>query len=420
MYKKLVSAAAATGLMAYAVLPVLGATTVQITGNGVGSVNDASVNYSTETTVNQNNDADIDNDVDVDASTGNNNAKYNTGGEVGVLTGNADVNVGIVNSVNTNVADVECCEGQDADVLIEGNGADSQNYVDLRSDVLHSIDQDNDADVDNDVDVKAKTGGNNANLNTGSFDGNDSVVVLTGDSTVGVTLATLANSNFARIGGNGDDNPTASFRILGNGAGSWNDIDARLDKENSIDQDNDADVDNDVDVDAATGYNDANFNTGGEVVIQTGAADVTANVLNAVNFNSANIDCGCGWDILAKISGNGADDGRLGGSNLIDLRLDSLIAYDQDNDADLDNDLEDLDASTGKNDANSNTGDVDGSDPAIITSDANVSATVENTANSNVIGGFDFPDFEWPFDSDMEFEWDFDFSGFLGMIGLSK
>lgn len=422
-YKKIATAAASLGLIAQATFPVLGSTTIEIVGNGAGSYNETNVGSTTETNVSQSNTANIDNDVDVDANTGYNDANYNTGGDVAVLTGDADVAVNVVNDVNKNAAEVECCEAQDTNVLIEGNGAYSQNYTNLRTRTENNVDQNNDADIDNDVDVDANTGHNNANLNTGSTEGDDSVAVLTGNAKVSVGLLNEANTNMALISGDSEENPWVGLHIIGNGAGSWNDINANLAKENNISQDNDADIDNDVDVDADTGYNDANFNTAAEVLIDTGygdgGADVTAFVVNDVNFNYANIDCGCGWDVFAKIAGNGAEPygDREESGNVIDLRLASLRNYDQGNDADLDNDLEDLDAKTGKNDANSNVGSVEGSDPAVLTGDAYADAYVENSGNSNVIGAFELPDFDWDFDHD--FDWDFDMSAFWALFGMS-
>ena len=58
-------------------------------------------------------------------------------------------------------------------------------------------------------------------------------------------------------------------------------------------------------------------------------------------------------------------------------------------------DLEDIDADTGDNDANDNTGSVEGSDPAIDTGDAKVVADVANVVNDNAAGLGVELDFGW-------------------------
>ena len=81
------------------------------------------------TTINQTNDATVSNDVTSSAKTGGNDANFNTGGGVTVTTGNAKVTSDVSTSVNSNAADVACCGTGGADVLIQGNGANSQNMV---------------------------------------------------------------------------------------------------------------------------------------------------------------------------------------------------------------------------------------------------------------------------------------------------
>ena len=65
-------------------------------------------------------------------------------------------------------------------------------------------------------------------------------------------------------------------------------------------------------------------------------------------------------------------------------------------------------ALTGDNDVDKSTGSVDG-DPAIDTGDALINAAVQNSGNSNVIGGM--PGFEWPAMPDFGgYEWNFGFN----------
>lgn len=370
----------------------LASTTIEISGNGYDSKNEAEVKQSNETTVVQNNYANIDNKVEVKADTGNNSASKNTGGDVLVTTGDATVDVTIENMANQNSAEVENCNCEsDTNVLIKGNGADSKNDAEVKKYNDVSVYQDNKAYIDNNVDVNAKTGANRTDKNTGG-----DVKVYTGDANTTVDLSTAANVNSARVSGNGDSGEVSAM-IVGNGADSRNDIELKFDNDLLIAQDNKADVDNRVDVYAQTGANDANKNTGGDVLIYTGDATADISVDNMVNFNAADADCGCVLDVLAKVHGNGADS-----KNDIEARFDEDTEAYQDNKAYLDNDVKDIFLKTGYNDADKNVGEV-GSDPAILTGDATGTVDVSNTSNVNTFGDADFelPDFHFDFSFDM-------------------
>lgn len=368
--------------------PAIAETTIQITGNGSGANNLVDVSQEQSTTVVQNNDADITNTVDVDADTGNNDANFNTGGDTTVLTGNSNVDVNVENILNKNVANAECCEPGDVNVLIEKNGANpyedqrdpkDPNTVLLEMETETSIFQDNRAKVNNDVDVDAETGENDANYNTGG-----EVTVLTGKADVDVNLSTAANLNVAEVSGSAEK--SVSAQIVENGAGSNNLIDLDFETENLISQTNWADVRNHVDVDAETGENEAKFNTGGDVTIWTGDATVDVEVENLLNFNHAVLDCGCALDdLFTKIDHNGAYSRN---TILMDFDFnedDEETGTFQTNRVRLNNDLRDLDAETGENDANFNGGDA-GDDPAVITGNSDVEVDVVNTVNANVSG----------------------------------
>lgn len=68
---------------------------------GAYSRNESEVKIKNETDVDVNNCADVDNDVDLHVNTGRNEAKFNTGGEVNITTGNASANVSVSNTVNS-------------------------------------------------------------------------------------------------------------------------------------------------------------------------------------------------------------------------------------------------------------------------------------------------------------------------------
>lgn len=377
-------------LNALAPLSFAQSTDIQISGNGAFSDNTANVSTSNDVRVTQDNNANINNDVDVDANTGNNDANFNTGGDTTVRTGDANVDVSVTNVANKNVASVTNCCSQSTDVLISGNGAYSDNTVRLDSDNNVRLTQDNYARINNDVDVDANTGDNDAKFNTGG-----DVAIVTGDADVDVDLLTMVNANSAMIGGGDGDGGTLSARILDNGAFSDNSIRLDFDNDVRLNQDNRAHVDNDVDVDADTGRNDANFNTGGDVDVVTGDANVDVNVDTLANFNAANIDdCGCFSDVLAEIDGNGAFS-----DNSIRADFDNDLRLSQDNDLRLHNDV-DVDADTGHNDAEFNTG--SNGDTSIDTGDVNSGVDLNNHSNVNLLNaGSDMLD-------DLEFSFDFD------------
>ncbi len=413
-FKTRLTTAIATGsVLPHALAPVTFAqTTIEISGNGAGSENEVNVTQNTTTTVTQSNQAYVDNDVDVDADTGDNDANFNTGGNVTVSTGNANVTANVSNNLNKNVAQVDCCvAGGNTDVTISGNGAFSDNDVELNQDSTTTLNQSNYANVDNDVDVDADTGGNDAGFNTGDGD----VTIRTGNATVNATVNTTANANWAKVGGNNQGGTgNVSLRILDNGAGSENEILANLSNTTNLTQSNQAYVDNDVEADADTGDNDANFNTGdGDVTIVTGNAQVDASIDNWVNFNAADVDCGCVFGgLLAKIAGNGAEPGfSSDDDNTITVTLGGLQSYSQGNYSNLDNDLDELATETGDNEASKNTAGSNG-DPSVVTGNAKVNASVSNEGNHNILGDVTLPSLP---DIDFDVNWA-EFWAFFGMF----
>ena len=166
--------------------------------------------------------------------------------------------------------------------------------------------------------------------------------------------------------------------ISGNGADSNNDAVVEVENDTNVTQSNTANFDNNIDGDANTGDNDANKNTGGDVTVKTGDATVNATVNNSANQNWAEVDCCSNNNLEIKISGNGADsDNTVNYDNA--GREGNDINIDQHNYAYFDNDIKYLDAKTGNNDANENTG----GNVEIDTGDASVTVAVTNWANAN-------------------------------------
>jgi len=404
--RKLITSIATGAILLNSLTPFAFAnTTIEISENGSSSDNTANVSTSSNTTVVQNNDANVSNNVDANATTGGNDANDNTGGDVVISTGDAETNVDVSTAVNANHADVDGCNcDNDADVLISGNGYNSDNDANLTTTNDVNVFQDNAAKISNDVDANAKTGDNDANRNTGG-----DTVILTGDAEASVDVENKANANIAKVGGN-NGGSDIDLRILGNGANSDNTIDLQTKQLILLVQNNDAYVYNDIDAKAKTGGNDANDNTGGDVIINTGNAKAWVEVDNMVNFNAADVDCGCLTDVLAKISGNGVDS-----DNDIKAKIKKDLSVFQDNASDLYNYV-DAKAKTGHNDAKRNTGPVDRIDPVeIMTGDSTSWTDVENSGNVNVFG----PKFDWwvfPEGFDFDFDFHLDLSALLSLL----
>lgn len=421
--KGVITALASGALLLNSFVPVFADTTVVINGNGSGSENYTTVNQTTTTSVTQTNTADVTNKVDSSASTGGNTASFNTGGSTTIGTGDATSKTVVANDLNSNTAQVSCCAAAgDTTVKVSGNGAFTDNTVKADLSSTTSLGQSNSADVYNHVDANASTGENKASLNTGG-----NTTIGTGDATTDVKVVTAANSNVAMVGGpTAPVTPSASFEITGNGSGSDNFVLADLSRVSAVTQTNEADVTNKVDASAKTGYNTADFNTGGDVLIGTGMATAKAAVDNMVNFNYAAMDCGCAWDVTAKIAGNGA--GSIGDNgfdwlfapashNTLELGLTSVQALGQGNSADLYNKLDDVKAKTGGNTDTLNTGPVQGDPSYVFTGDAFTQSGVSNSGNVNVDGGT-LP-LDWPFgNTTVSFNWNW--SGLLAWFGMSS
>ncbi len=403
-YKTRLTTAIATGaVLLNALAPMAFANTITVTGNGASSLNSVNLSSNTTTVVNQTNNLNVNNDVDAKATTGGNSANYNTGGNVTVNTGAANTSVNVSTAANVNKANVDCCnKGGATNVTVDGNGAKSLNAVDLNKDKTIVLSQDNNAYVTNDVNAKADTGKNDASFNT---DGN--VTINTGKATTNVSVDTKANANVAKIGGGQGASNGDTVTITENGVGSANFVGLGLSSAIVLAQDNAAKINNDVDAKANSGKNDATFNTGGEVTINTGAAKTNVDVNNLVNFNAADVDCGCLLDgVDVKIGKNG-----VGSDNEVAADLSNGLWVAEGNAAALNNDV-DGNAKTGKNDASFNTGDPSG-DPSVVTGAADSQTDVSNAGNVNLYN--QGATLHLPGDWNFDFQWDL--HGLLGFLG---
>lgn len=381
--RKIAATIASLSILLNIAAPAYAVTTQQITGNGSYSDNNISTVNTNEKTVVQQNDAHVTNDINAQASTGNNDANDNTGGGVTVATGNAASTVDVSTRVNLNeVRNINPSNTGSDPLVITGNGSNSDNDISSVNSQSTSIYQQNYADIENDIDADANTGNNDANRNTGG-----DVAVITGHAAADVTVSNTANANVADLGnGNSASVVEPDMTISGNGSGSDNDISIVRDQALTLVQQNDALIRNSISANPDTGNNDANDNTGGDSMVDTGMALATVMVDNMANFNFANVgNEALVAPALSKINGNGS----ASENDLSTVLVDSMdIFQGESGDTadlfDVNNSVNAL-PDTGLNHLNRNTGSVLG-DPMLISGHAVSDVTVSNTGNANIFG----------------------------------
>jgi len=258
----------------------------------------------------------------------------------------------------------------DTNLTVSGNGALSNNAVNVVSASNTVVNQTNNANITNNVHSDASTGGNSSNFNTG---GNSTI--STGDANNTVNVSNAANLNEANVSC-GCGNGATSVNVTGNGAYSESGVNVTNANEVFLNQNNDANFQNNVTANSNTGKNDSSFNTGGSTTIWTGNASDNVNVTNKANANLATVggssDPNAGGSSVV-ISGNGAFS-----DNGVDLANVSAVVVDQSNDANIGNNIK-ANAKTGDNESQFNTGGNNG----IKTGNATDGVNVDNMANFN-------------------------------------
>lgn len=323
---------------------------------------------------------------------------------------------------------VSGCGGPGGTAQNTGNGAYSDNNASNSSQTNNNTNQNNNAVVGNTMNLVANSGDNDASFNTGGDN-----VIYTGDANVSANALTFANNNIAGnvtygvvniygnlrgdiiipdfTGGNVDNDGTSTnVANTGNGADSNNNASNSSSISNNTNQTNNANIVNDLNINANTGGNDVSYSTGGDNAVKTGNTTVDANVVNIANTN---INGGTWWLVFINQAGNwigklvGSPDGStMAGSEGTEFTVgpdgqvnvsnggngagsnntasnDSSVSNttNQSNTADIHNTLN-LDANTGGNTANYNTG----GNNAVVTGDANVIANIVNFVNNNIVG----------------------------------
>ncbi len=261
------------------------------------------------------------------------------------------------------------------DLVIVGNGSESNSTIDMQSSSTTTVVQKNNTDVDNKVKVSADTGNNTASDNTGG-----DARIQSGDSTTVVELENVAGSNVAEVERCGGCDDGTNIVIDGNGTDTTNLVDYDRNSATTLFQTNNTEFDNEVNVDATTGGNQVDDNTGAdEAVVVTGDANVAVSASNMADSNTASVHGGNSDSdsdnsgVNLWIHGNGSDS-----RNTMRLDLKNTTLLSQMNDTQVANKFR-VDADTGSNTVSDSTGGM----VAVGTGDANVYANVDNAAGFN-------------------------------------
>lgn len=315
----------------------IGDTSVLNSGNGSDSVNTVDLNLIANNNTFQNNDASIENNLILNADSGHNDASRNTGGNSDITTGDANVAANVINMANNNIAGnviygvvnifgdlignillpegavgIAGCCGTDVNLANKNNGSDSTNTINYDASLADNYVQFNELTLDNMLYMDANTGDNQTSRNTS---GNNTIA--TGDSRIDAQVLNVANNNI--VGGDwwlvivneagnwvgkilgapagsffggseglamtADQNGMVNVANNGNGDNTTNTVNVDHQQNNNVTQMNNANIQNNIQLTANTGENDASRNTGGSSNINTGDANIIANIVNFANNN---------------------------------------------------------------------------------------------------------------------------------------
>lgn len=303
-------------------------------GNGANSQNSAISNSSAENGVFQTNDAAVGNSMTLSANSGDNTSSFNTNGNTTITTGDANVSANVLNFVNNNISGnvifgvVNIYGTLEGDIILpdytitnlgsqisaqnSGNGALSQNDASSVVNNSNSAFQNNDADIVNNLVINGQTGNNSSGfttdgdttVKTGQTNAQANVLNVTNTNTqnapVWLVLINEAGKWFGQLlgvpeGQNFTGSDGVRFEIgsedqliasnNSNGAGSVNNVTTTTNNSSNTNQNNTAAINNTLNLSANTGGNRTDFNTGGNNNINTGNANIIANIINFANNN---------------------------------------------------------------------------------------------------------------------------------------
>ncbi|KKP48252.1 MAG: Mucin-like protein [Candidatus Woesebacteria bacterium GW2011_GWA1_33_30] len=169
--KKLATGVVSATVAMMSFVPMVFGANLEIIDNGVGSDNTIVVTNSSSCTVSQKANTNVDALIGASASTGGNTANGNTGGTVGITTGDANAaSTMTVTGGNNSATDPCCCTplAVPPTTEISGNGVNSTNNIVVANTKDTTVRQRARTRVSALVKAKAKTGKNTANGNTGA------------------------------------------------------------------------------------------------------------------------------------------------------------------------------------------------------------------------------------------------------------
>ncbi|MDO8498391.1 MAG: hypothetical protein Q7S44_01250 [bacterium] len=303
---------------------------VENSGNGSDSTNSTDLTQDTASTTFQNNDATLENNLLLGSNSGDNTALKNVG-DTTIQTGDANTSANVMSFLNNNLSGdvligvVNIFGDLIGDIILPdiygtssltasntGNGSDSTNSASLDQTLTDTTYQTNDAQIVNNLNLQATTGDNLASKNTGG----DSTIT-TGDANITAQVLNVVNSNIdsgywwlvlvneagewtgkilgAPDGSNMAGSEGTEFTVnangditaqnIGNGTDSQNSATIDQSSSNTTIQNNVAKILNNINLFANSGGNSASSNTGGNSTINTGDANVVANLVNFINNN---------------------------------------------------------------------------------------------------------------------------------------
>lgn len=315
---------------------------------GADSTNEVNVDYNRDHTTRITNDADIATTLNANIDTGGNNANSNTGaarvttggGFLAMHTRTAANLVGLAGASNL---------GIDILGMNDTTGENSENRIRANINDTRVIAINNDANVSTALGsagtpAQVNTGSNNANMNTLG------AMIVTGNASADVAIQNLVNQVILSLAGRGMS-VDANFTNTLTGALSTNTAELTAMQRTLVDIVNNGLIDNLINLLLNTGGNATNQNTG-EVVISTGAGCVEVNVDN--NLNRTKGAKKVAGDTTVNAAGNNSITGP-DSTNTTGTTVGQQKTVNVANTGTINNDAQ-VDANTGNNQQNSNTG----------------------------------------------------------------
>ncbi|OIP25461.1 hypothetical protein AUK11_00335 [bacterium CG2_30_37_16] len=240
-------------------------------------------------------------------------------------------------------------------------GANSENdaIINVKNDA--KIENKNRNDVDNDAKVRANTGDNEANRNTGNGS------VRSGDIDLAYDIATMIGFEDMEMNMGGG---TWSVSVGNKTTGYNSDNDAKVDIKNKfrLENKNRTDIDNYINACLNTGDNEANYNTGN--------GSVTSGDLSFKTKLASQVSLGSGGSLAMPTMGDvSASNNKTGANSENDaiVKVENEMTIKNENNTSIDNKLC-INANTGDNEANRNTG-----NGSVTSGDINGSVAVTST-----------------------------------------